>query len=122
MKRIQQIGVPVKNIQRSTAFYRDVLQLPVLFELGTMVFIQCGDVRLMLTLPETEAFDHPSSVLYFEVDSLQAEYDRMKEQGVVFLGEPHRITRSETEETWMAFFKDSEQNTLALTAQVAVTI
>ncbi len=32
------------------------------------------------------------------------------------------ITRSETEETWMAFFKDSEQNTMALTAQVAVII
>ncbi len=26
MKRIQQIGIPVKDIKRSTAFYRDVLQ------------------------------------------------------------------------------------------------
>ena len=122
MKRIQQIGIPVKDIKRSTAFYRDVLQLSVLFELETMVFLQCGNIQLMLTLPETEAFDHPSSVIYFEVDSLQVEYKRMQEQGVVFLGEPHMITRSDTEETWMAFFKDSEQNTMALTAQVAVTV
>ncbi len=40
-------------------------------------------------------------------------------QGVVFAGEPHLVTRMNDTETWMAFFTDSEGNTMALVSEVA---
>jgi|SRR5579862_600135 len=62
--RVGQIAVPVHDVGRATAFYRDVLGLPFLFSAGQLAFFDCGGVRLMLDKPEKAEFDHPSSILY----------------------------------------------------------
>ncbi|MEE2993069.1 MAG: hypothetical protein VX603_07835 [Gemmatimonadota bacterium] len=33
-----------------------------------IAFFNCGDIRLMLTLPEREDFDQRSSIIYYKVD------------------------------------------------------
>ena len=53
---IGQVAVPVKEINRATSFYQDVLGLPLLFSTDTMAFFDCDGVRLLLTLPEKEQF------------------------------------------------------------------
>ena len=61
---IGQISIRVHDIERAIAFYRDALGLEFLFDTGPLAFLMCGDVRLMLTKPEADEFDHPSSTLY----------------------------------------------------------
>ncbi|SDN80569.1 methylmalonyl-CoA epimerase [Psychrobacillus sp. OK028] len=112
--KLGQIAVNVENVERAVAFYKDVIQLPLLFEMNGLAFFQCGETRLLLSRPETEEFNHPSSVLYFQVDNLTNEVSRMKEAGATFIDEPHMVAKVGDTETWMAFFKDSEGNTLAL--------
>ncbi|ASK61935.1 glyoxalase [Virgibacillus phasianinus] len=119
MNKIGQIGVPVKNIERAMHFYKDLLSLSFLFNTEGMAFFDCDGVRLMLSLPEKEEFAHPSSVIYFQVDDIQGSYQELTERGISFINEPHLITKAGNTETWMAFFKDSEDNTHALISEFA---
>ncbi len=113
-----QISMNARDIDRATAFYTDSLQVKLLFRAGHMSFFDCGGVRLMLSKPETPEYDHPGSVLYFKVGDIQASHRELTDRGVTFLGEPHLIARMPDHELWMAFFKDSEGNTLALMSEV----
>ena len=110
---IGQVSMRAIDIDRATTFYRDTLNLPFLFRAGTLSFFDCGGVRLMLSLPEKE-FDHPGSVLYFRVPDIAVVHATLVGRGVTFLGDPHIIARMPDHELWMAFFRDSEGNVLAL--------
>lgn len=49
LSRIGQIAINVHDVDRATAFYRNVLALPHLFRAGQLSFFNCGGVRLMLS-------------------------------------------------------------------------
>jgi methylmalonyl-CoA/ethylmalonyl-CoA epimerase len=117
LSRIGQIAVPAKDLRRAVAFYRDTLGLRLLFEIPSAAFFEIGGVRLMVTIPEGE-FDHPASILYYQVSDLQYTYEKLRGGGVEFIDEPHLIARMPDHELWMAFFKDSEANVLALMSEV----
>ncbi len=40
--RLGQIAINVSDVDRATAFYRDVLGLPLLFTAGKLAFFDCG--------------------------------------------------------------------------------
>ncbi|GIF74473.1 VOC family protein [Asanoa siamensis] len=113
---VSQIHVSVSELERSVRFYRDVLGIPFLFDVPgqSMAFFQSGDVRLYLGVPESEAFASKVT-LYFTVDDLVAERERLAKEGVSFLDEPHLVHRDDTGELWMTFFRDPDGHNLALT-------
>jgi methylmalonyl-CoA/ethylmalonyl-CoA epimerase len=116
---IGQIAINVKDVDRAAAFYRDRLGLRLLFKAPpSMAFFDCAGVRLMLSLPEKPEFDHPSSIFYFTVPDIQAAFASMKEGGVHFEDEPHLLAKMPTHDLWMTFFRDSEENRMALMSQV----
>ena len=47
-----------------------------------MAFFQCGNVRIMMSTPESGNNDRFASVLYFKVADIQATAAAMKEKGV----------------------------------------
>jgi methylmalonyl-CoA/ethylmalonyl-CoA epimerase len=115
-----QIAVNAKDVARAAAFYEDKLGLKLLFKAPPgLAFFDCGGVRLMLSGAEKPEFDHPSSVLYFVVPDIQGAYGKMKASGVHFVDEPHLIARMPAHDLWMTFFRDSEENVLALMSEVA---
>lgn len=116
VKKINQIGVPVKDLSRAIEFYKERLGLSLLFNTDTMAFFDCGGLRLMLSLPEKEEFAHASSVLYFEVDDIDLSYTDYQARGIKFIGPPHCVVKNGPAETWMVFFLDTEGNTHALTS------
>ncbi|MCM3638704.1 VOC family protein [Sporosarcina luteola] len=120
IKKIGQIGVPAKNIERATAFYKEQLGLQLLFNTDTMAFFDCDGVRLLVSLPEKEEFAHSSSVLYFHVGDIQRAFEEYKAKGIVFIDEPHLVAKMGQTETWMVFFKDTEGNMHALNSEVLV--
>src|SRR6266850_951439 len=105
---IGQISINVQDLQRATAFYRDVLGLPLLFTVPNLAFFDCGGVRLMLSRAETPQFDHPSSILYFRVPDLNAK----------IFAPPRLIAPMPTHDLWMAAFHDSEGNIHQLMSEV----
>jgi methylmalonyl-CoA/ethylmalonyl-CoA epimerase len=119
LKKIGQIAINAHDVDRATAFYRDVLGLPHLFRAGQLSFFDCGGVRLMLDKPEKPEFDHPSSIIYFQVGDIRAAHQRMKSAGAKFEDEPHVIAPMPAYDLWMTFFRDTEGNLLALMSEVA---
>lgn len=118
--RIGQIAVNVQDLQRATAFYRDVLGIRLLFEVPGMAFFDCGEVRLMLGKAEQPEFDHRASIIYYRVDDMAAAYQRLVERDVEFVHEPRMVHKTDESELWMAFLRDSEENVLALMSEVPV--
>jgi len=111
--RIRQIAVVCKDVARARDFYRDVIGLPHLFDAGpNLSFFDCGGVRLMLSPAEGEAAG--TSVIYYLVNDITASMNALKEKGAAFVDEPHMIARMPDHELWLAEFRDSENNVLAL--------
>lgn len=123
ISRVGQIAVPVRDLDRAVAFYRDVLGLRLLFQAPPgLAFFDCGGVRLMLTLPEGPGQDRASSVIYYLVDDIQAAWTAVTARGAkpAFAGapEPHLIARLPDHDLWMAFVEDGEGNVLGLMSEV----
>jgi len=117
LSRIHQISMRVHDVERAVRFYRDALGVPFLFAAPPrLAFFDCGGVRLMLSTPEP-GFDHPGSVLYFAVDDITEAHTALKARGVVFNTDPHKIATLADREVWLADFRDSEGNTLALMSE-----
>ena len=116
LKQIGQIAINAKDLPRATAFYRNTLGLPFLFEAPGLAFFQCGGVRLMLGGAETAEFDHAASVLYFDVDDIVAAHRSLRDSGVTFRDEPHAVHQAGDRALWMAFFDDTEGNLFAIMA------
>jgi methylmalonyl-CoA/ethylmalonyl-CoA epimerase len=118
LSTIGQISVPVKDVERATAFYRDALGMRLLFQFPGLAFFDAGGVRLMLSVPEKPEFDHPSSILYFKVDDIHAAHARLAAGDVELVDAPHLIAKLPDHDLWMCFFHDSEGNTHGLMCEV----
>jgi methylmalonyl-CoA/ethylmalonyl-CoA epimerase len=111
--RIGQIAIVCKDVGRATTFYRDALGLRFLFAAGpNLSFFDAGGTRLMLSPAEGDA--NGTSVLYFFVPDIDGAKRGLVEKGVRFVDEPHMIARMPDHELWLAEFRDSENNVLAL--------
>jgi methylmalonyl-CoA/ethylmalonyl-CoA epimerase len=119
LSRIGQIYVTAHDLDRAVVFYRDTLGIKELFRVPRMAFLDCGGIRLMLGLPEKPEFDHPSSILYFDVPDIQAAHRVLADRGVRFETEPHFVAPLGAKDLWMAFFRDSEGNLMALQSERA---
>ena len=119
LSRIGQIAVIVHDLPRAVAFYRDILGMRFLFEAPPkMAFFDCGGIRLMLSLPETPEYDHPSSIIYYAVDDIQQTSAVLQARGVTFDSPPHLIARLPHADLWMAFLRDADRNPVALMSEV----
>ena len=115
---IGQIAVNVRDVPRAVAFYRDVLGMTFLFELPTMGFFDCGGIRLMLSKAESPEFDHRASLIYYKVADIQQSFESLSQQGVEFFSPPRLVAPMPDHDLWMAFFRDPDQNALALMSEV----
>ena len=112
LSRIGQIFVNVKDFDRAIAFYRDVLGMKFLFQAPpNMAFFDCDGIRLMLGVA-----DRP--IIYYKVDDIERVYEIFKARGVEFVVKPHLVAPMPTYDLWLADFRDSEGNLLALMSEV----
>ncbi len=119
LRRVGQIAIVVRDLDRAVRFYRDVLGLAFLFQAPPgLAFFDCGGVRLMLTLPEGPEAGRGTSILYYVVDDIQAAHAALAVRGVAFVSAPGLIARLPDHELWMAGFRDSEGNVLELMSEV----
>jgi predicted enzyme related to lactoylglutathione lyase len=119
LSQIGQIAINIKNAARAMEFYRDKLGMKLLFCAGPMSFFDCNGVRIMLSPPSDAEFDHPSSLIYFKVADIQAQYAAMSAAGVKFRDKPHIVAPMPTYDLWMTHFYDTEGNSLVLMSEVA---
>jgi methylmalonyl-CoA/ethylmalonyl-CoA epimerase len=110
---IVQIAIPVRNIENATAFYRDVLGLKMLMNGHNMAFFDCGGVRLYLASGEgTES--HGAPAIYFRTEDIEKQFETLKLRNVSIHQPPHVIANLPGQELWLMWFRDSEENLLAI--------
>ena len=119
LSQIGQIFVNVKDLDRAIAFYRDVLGMTFLFTAPPgMAFFDCGGIRIMLGVADRPELNHPASIIYYKVDDIEKVAEIFKARGVAFILDPHLVAPMPTYDLWLADFKDSEGNILALMSEV----
>jgi len=107
--------VNVHDFDRAVAFYKETLGVKHLFTVpGRMAFFDCSGLRLMLAIPERPDLDHSSSILYFKVEDIEATHEALISRGVHFETKPMLVAPMATYDLWLAEFRDSENNVLAL--------
>jgi methylmalonyl-CoA/ethylmalonyl-CoA epimerase len=116
--QIGQVAVPVSDIQRAIAFYRDTIGLRFLFQAPPgLAFFDCAGVRLMLDGASYAEAGH-ASVIYYKVKDLQSACEALSGRGVNFESKPHMVAKMPDHELWMAFLRDPDRNLLALMSEV----
>jgi methylmalonyl-CoA/ethylmalonyl-CoA epimerase len=119
LDQIGQIFVNVKDLDRAIAFYRDTLGMTYLFQAPpNMAFFDCGGIRLMLGVADRPEVNHPASIIYYKVNDIERVYETFNARGVEFIVKPHLVAPMPTYDLWLADFKDSEGNILALMSEV----
>jgi methylmalonyl-CoA/ethylmalonyl-CoA epimerase len=120
MVKITQIAQHASDLARARAFYGDLLrqEAAAVFDPPGLVFFMLDGVRLLL---EREA---PSALIYLQVHDLHSEITRLRDAGVEVVAEPQLIFHHDDgtlgpagSDEWMAFIKDSEDNTIGLVSQ-----
>ncbi len=115
---IGQIAITVRDLARSKAFYTDTLGMKFLFDAGSMVFFQCGDIRLMIGAAPDPSAPRGGTILYFKVGNIQETHERLKDFGVVVLKAPHLVAKMPDHDLWMAFLNDPDENVLGVMSEM----
>ena len=116
---IVQIAIPIRELERAKRFYGGTLGLPHLFdEPPGLSFFQCGETRLMLSLPEN-AEQAKASILYYGVPDARAAVATLAAEGVVLTEEARCIARVGEKDIWLAIAEDGEGNLLGLMSEEA---
>lgn len=118
LTKVGQISVRAKDLDRATAFYRDKLGLKHLHRAPSLSIFECGGINLLLSLPENPAFDHPGSIIYFDVTDIQESFRTLSDRGVSFVEKPTKAGRLGNADVWIAIFRDSEENLMGLRSMV----
>ncbi|HSY66334.1 MAG TPA: hypothetical protein VK829_17195 [Terriglobales bacterium] len=92
------------------------LNIKLAFALGPG--IEAAESAREATLPERPEFDQPASILDFRVPDIQAAHARLVERNTKIEGEPHIVARMPDHDLWLAEFRDSEGNIMALMSEV----
>lgn len=111
---ILQIAIPVQDVARATAFYRDALELKFLMSGPNMAFFDCGGVRLYLAGGEGVGHAGASPFVYFRTADMVQQLAALKERKVSIHREPEIIARMPDHDLWLMWIRDSEGNLLGI--------
>lgn len=118
LETIGQIAINAKDVERATAFYRDVLGMKFLFAFPGLAFFDADGVRLMLTTADKAEFDHPASILYYKVGDIVGTHRSLEAKGVKVEEVPHIVAPMPDYDLWISAYRDSEDNYFALMSEV----
>jgi methylmalonyl-CoA/ethylmalonyl-CoA epimerase len=114
LSHIGQIALPVRDVDRSEAFYERMLGLRKLYRFGDLSFFDCAGVRLLIDKVKDPAQFKPQGCIYFRCADIALAVAELKKRGVTFSHEPHLIAKMDDHDLWMAFFTDPDGHTLAI--------
>jgi methylmalonyl-CoA/ethylmalonyl-CoA epimerase len=114
ISQIGQIALPVRDVDRSEAFYEQALGLRKLFRFGDLSFFDCAGVRLLIDKAHDPADFKPQGLHLFPLRRHRAGGDRARaaRRRLHLRSAPDR--QDDDHDLWMAFFTDPDGHTLAL--------
>ena len=119
-RKLAQVGLTCRDLDRSRSFYRDTLGLPPLFEASGMLFFQLEGLRLMIGKEHQPGSPLGGSLIYFDAPDIDALGPALEAKGIKFTGPATVVQRTETHEIKLREFFDPDGNALALMGMVPV--
>ena len=116
---IAQIALSVRDLPRASAFYRDTLGLPHLFDAPGMSFFDVQGVRLMLSANGGEPGGR-GTLVYLKVADVDVAHADLSRKNVRFEQPPRLLGRTPTSEVFLAWCADSDGNLLGLMSERAL--
>jgi predicted enzyme related to lactoylglutathione lyase len=108
---IRQIAVTVSDVEQALGFYRDLLGLQFLFAPNAdLAFVQAGDVRIMLSTPQGAGSIGANSILYFQVEDIEATFGDFVARGAPEERAPALAAQMPDHELWIGFLRDPDGN------------
>lgn len=136
---IHHVGVTVRSLERSLRFYREMLDLEPFAVMGisgseisgsvgvpgaelSLAFIRLGETQLELLeyrSPHGRDYslrnnDVGAAHVCFQVDDIEAAYEKLRAKGVEFTSPPLRVESGEFAGRAIAYFRDPDGVTLEL--------
>jgi len=104
--------LPSTDLKKGREFYQDILGLQVKFDFSNigMVAFKVGNNEPAIILRDINKFPNAKPSIWFVVDNVEQEYQRLKAKGLAFLSEPISIQTGKAVE-----FEDPFGNRLGLT-------
>ena len=93
MKTYDNFFLPVSNLAQAKDYYQNILGLSLKFDFsdkGMMAF-NVGDEEPAIILKDINRFPEAKPTIWFVVENVGLEYERLLEKGVNFIGVPHKI-------------------------------
>lgn len=112
MKNYDNFFLPVNNMENAIQYYSETLGLKVKFNFSDkgMVAFHVGDEEPAIILKDINKFPDVKPTIWFVVDNVATEYEKLKSKGVQFLTEPFSIGTGTAVE-----FEDAFGNRLGIT-------
>ncbi|HUF72219.1 MAG TPA: VOC family protein [Gammaproteobacteria bacterium] len=108
---IRQIAVTVSDVEQALEFYRDLLGLEFLFAPNAdLAFVQAGDVRIMLSTPQGAGSVGANSILYFQIEDIEAAFGDFVARGAREERAPALAAQMPDHELWVGFLRDPDGN------------
>jgi catechol 2,3-dioxygenase-like lactoylglutathione lyase family enzyme len=121
-RRLVQVAFTCRDLDRSRAFYRDTLGLPLMFEAGNMLFFQLEGLRLMIGKEEKSGTAIGGAVIYVDAPDIDALGAALEAKGVTFERPAETVQRTATHELKLRAFKDPDGNAIALMGMVPIAV
>lgn len=112
MKNYDNFFMGVSNLAEARKYYENILGLELKFDFSKkgMIAFNIGEEEPAIILKDESVFPNMKPTIWFEVENVENEYSKLKENGVKFLSEPYEIM------TGMAVeFEDPFGNRLGIT-------
>ncbi len=114
-RALVQVALPTMDLPRAVAFYRDLLGLPLLFEVSGMAFFQLHNgVRLMVGTNAPDLKPSESHAIYFDAPDLPMLAEQLVKRGITFRGPAQVLQKTATGNLMLQFFRDPDGNLLGL--------
>ena len=117
-RKLVQVALTVRDLDRARTFYRDTLGLTLLFEAGTMLFFDAGGQRLMIGKEEKAGSAIGGSLIYFDAPDIDVLGPALEARGITFVGPATVVQQTQTHELKLREFFDPDGNALALMGMV----
>jgi predicted enzyme related to lactoylglutathione lyase len=93
MKNYDNFFLPANDLKKAKEFYQGILGLPTKFDFSDKGFLAfaIGEQEPAIILKDTNKFPNTKPAIWFVVDSVKDEFEKLKEKGIKFLSEPYQI-------------------------------
>jgi catechol 2,3-dioxygenase-like lactoylglutathione lyase family enzyme len=119
-RKLAQVALSCRELDRARSFYRDTLGLALLFEAAGMLFFQLDGLRLMVGNNIPPGMPIGGTILYFDAPDIEALGAALEAKGVTFTGPATVVQKSATHALTLREFFDPDGNALALMGMVPI--